>query len=852
MQLTIPELSLVVLIGASGSGKSTFAARHFRATEVISSDFCRGLVADDENEQSATGDAFEVLHYITSKRLAGGRLTVVDATNVQPESRRPLVEIARKYHAMPVAIVLGVPESVSHERNAGRADRAFGPHVVRRQVTQLRRGLRGLQREGFRYVHVLDTPEAIDGATVVRQRMWTDRRNEHGPFDMIGDVHGCFDELVTLLEKLGYELTPESDVDGVTVITARHSGGRKAVFLGDLVDRGPNTPGVLRLVMRMVADGTAICVPGNHENKLLRKLNGRNVQITHGIAESIEQMEQQPDGFSERVAAFIDGLVSHYVLDEGKLVVCHAGLKAEMQGRASNAVREFALYGETTGETDEYGLPVRYNWASEYRGSAMVVYGHTPVPEAEWLNNTICLDTGCVFGGELTALRYPERERVSVPAMRQYYDPVRPLREPTPAADAARPPALLDLGDVLGKRPIQTALRGAVMVREQNAAAALEVMSRFAIDPRWLVYLPPTMSPPGTSGLAGLLEHPAEAFDYYRQEGIVRVICEEKHMGSRAVVVICRDEGTASKRFGVGDGAIGACYTRTGRAFFGDAKLERTFLERVRRAVTTAGWWEAFETSWVVLDCELMPWSAKAEALIRQQYASVGAAGRAALPAAEAAVAAAAGRIEGLGDLLARTQSRLSNIRAFDDAYGRYCWPTEGLDGIKLAPFHLLASEGTVHANRDNRWHMEQLAALAGADPMFVATPFRVVDVTEPAEVGEAVAWWEELTAAGGEGMVVKPLDFVARGPRGIVQPAVKCRGAEYLRIIYGPDYQMEKHLTRLRIRSLGAKRSLALREFALGIEGLDRFVRHEPLYRVHECAFAVLALESEPVDPRL
>jgi protein phosphatase len=386
--IKLPELALVVLIGTSGSGKSTFARRHFAPTEVLSSDFCRGLVADDENDQTATGDAFEVLHFIAAKRLAAGRLTVVDATNVQPEARKPLVALARQYHVLPVAIVLDLPEKLCQERNQHRADRNFGIHVIRQQNNQLRRSLRYLKDEGFRHIFVLSSPEEIDAVTIRREPLWNNRKHDRGPFDIIGDVHGCFDELHALLVKLGYQIEVRENRYKVAP-----PAGRKAVFLGDLVDRGPKTPEVLRLAMHMVEDGVALGVPGNHDIKLMRKLIGKQVQIKHGLAESLAQLEAEPAEFKAQVVKFIDRLISHYVLDGGKLVVAHAGMKAALQGRGSGQVRDFALYGETTGETDEYGLPVRYNWASEYRGQAYVVYGHTPVPEAEWLNRTICIDT---------------------------------------------------------------------------------------------------------------------------------------------------------------------------------------------------------------------------------------------------------------------------------------------------------------------------------------------------------------------------------------------------------------------------------------------------------------------------
>jgi polynucleotide kinase-phosphatase len=836
MNLEIPESSLVVLIGASGSGKSTFARKHFLATEIISSDACRGMVSDDENALDASADAFEVVHFLARKRLARGKLAVIDATNVQPDARRPLVAIAREHDYMAVAIVLDLPPKLCHERNQSRADRAFGFHVVRQHASELRRSIRDLRREGFRYVMVLDSVEAIEQATVARTRLWTNRRDDHGPFDIIGDVHGCFDELVDLLRALGWSVdVPER--------RAVPPPGRKAIFVGDLVDRGPGIAAVLELAMNMTGEGVALCVPGNHEAKLLKKLRGRDVQVSHGLATTLEQLAQEPPELSARAADFIDRLVSHYVLDDGKLVVAHAGMKQAFQGRASGRVREFALYGETTGERDEFGLPIRYDWAADYRGPAMVVYGHTPAPEAEWLNRTICIDTGCVFGGKLTALRYPERELVAVPARRVYYEPVKPLRaEPAQRAYGD----LLDIADVQGKRAIATRVHHAVTIREDNAAAALEVMSRFAVDPRWLIYLPPTMSPPATSAQGDYLEHPTEAFAYYRAEGVDRVICERKHMGSRAVIVVCRDEDAALARFGIA--GLGAIYTRTGRAFFDD---DRGVLDRISAAMTRAGLWDALATTWVCLDAEVMPWSAKAQDLLRTQYAAVGSVSRRALADAVAALEAHAVRTGEANPLVAQYRARARDADAFVDAYRGYCWPVASIDDLEIAPFHLLASEDKVHVDREHTWHIETVAALCAADrELLVETPTRLVDLGDAASERDAIAWWDELTASGGEGMVVKPLAWLARGRRGLVQPAVKCRGREYLRIIYGPHYL--EHLDRLRARAVGAKRSLAIREYALGLEALHRFVDNEPLYRVHECVFGVLALESEPVDPRL
>jgi protein phosphatase len=659
------------------------------------------------------------------------------------------------------------------------------------------------------------------------------------------------------------------------------------------VDRGPDTPGVLRLVMGMVAAGTAFCVSGNHEAKLLRALRGKNVKVNHGLAESLDQLAREPEEFRTEVERFIDGLISHYVLDGGRLVVAHAGLVERYQGRASGRVREFCLYGQTTGETDEYGLPVRFPWAQEYRGRAVVVYGHTPVPRAEWLNNTLCLDTGCVFGGRLTALNYPERALVSVPAARVYYTPARPFPadpaagEPGAAGAGRREPDVLDIGDVSGSRVIETAYLPRVGVREDHAVAALEVMSRFAIDPRWLLYLPPTMSPVATSPRDDMLEHPDEAFAAYRADGVTSVLCEEKHMGSRAVLLVCRSPGVAQARFGVPDReAIGVIWTRTGRPFFAP-ELMTLLLAQLSAAAEAAGLFAELDTSWLLFDAELLPWNVKAGQLLRDQYAAVGAAARASLPAAVSVLEQARTRNLPSGELgaelsaeldalLARTAAREANAAAFTAAYLRYCWTTDGLAGVRVAPFQLLASEGAVYHERPHLWHLDVADRLVAACPGLI-TPTRrlAVQTDDPASIAAAVGWWQEHTAAGGEGMVVKPAANLYRDPaltpdrgrggdpglptvpapargRGLVQPGLKVRGREYLRLIYGPDYTEPVNLVRLRQRAVGHKRSLALREYALGLEALDRLARGEPLWRIHECVFAVLALESEPVDPRL
>ena len=858
MNITIPEFALVVLIGTSGSGKSTFAKTHFKPTEVLSSDFCRGLVSDDDNNQTATDDAFDVLHYIARKRLARKRLTVVDATNIRREDRAGLVKLAREYHCLPVAIVFNLPTSVAIERNRTRPDRNFGKQVIIRQHSTLRRGLRGLKREGFRQSVFLKSEEEVNAVTIERQPLWNDKRDEHGPFDFIGDIHGCTDELELLLDTLGYQYeTVDDSPFGYDRVYA-HPEGRKAVFVGDLVDRGPRILDAIGLVANMVQANHALCVQGNHDAKFVRYLKGRNVTQTYGLDKSVAEVEALPEAIrTERKRAlhdFLYGLISHYVFDDGKLVVAHAGLPEDLQGRASGRVREVAMYGEP----DDPDVPLRDKWAQAYRGKALVVYGHVTIPEPKWLNNTINIDTGCVYGRSLTALRYPERELVSVPALQQYAESERLKALLQASAEAAltaqqEHDGILDIIDVTGKRIVNTRLRPNITIRAENSVAALEVMSRFAANPKWLIYLPPTMSPVETSKRADYLEHPDEALAYFRAQGVEQVVCEEKHMGSRAIVIVCRDVAVAQARFGVESGETGIVYTRTGRRFFKNAALENGLLAAVREGLNAAEFWTRHNTDWVCLDCELMPWSTKAQALLQEQYAAVGAAAGASLAAATPILQQAAARGLAVDKLLQANAAQTQSISRYIGGYRNYCWPVTSLSDLRLAPFHILATEGAVHVDKSHIWHMEEIGRIvAASNQVWFQTQYRTAKLADETQCAAVVDWWQQMIDAGGEGMVVKPSSFVVRGKKGVIQPALKVRGREYLRLIYGPTYDSAENLPRLRKRSVGRKRSLALREFALGVEALERFVKREPLRKIHECVFGVLALESEPVDPRL
>lgn len=412
-EISLPATTLLVLCGAPGCGKSTFASRFFRDTQVVSSDECRLLVSDSETNIAASGEAFKLFYYTIERRLSLGRFTVADSTAVTRWARSRLLGIGRKYGFNVAVLIFDIPEDVCMRRNKGRNRRVILP-VIARMRKMIRHTLEVVSDEGFDRVHVLTEEDLNNPGFKIEIR-------DHvvtfpGPFDIIGDIHGCCDELETLLEKLGYRKT----------FNYYAHSSRKAVFLGDLTDRGPRCLDSFWLVKSMVDSGNALYVPGNHCRKLYRYLVGKNIKLAHGLEKTAAELKRQPENereyFRDEFTRLYREAPPYLILDGGKLVVSHGGIKEEMIGKVNERVRSFCLFGDTTGEITEDGLPVRRDWALEYGGEALVVYGHTPVPKAEFINNTINIDQGCVLGGKLTALRYPEREIVQVHALAAYYE----------------------------------------------------------------------------------------------------------------------------------------------------------------------------------------------------------------------------------------------------------------------------------------------------------------------------------------------------------------------------------------------------------------------------------------------
>jgi predicted kinase/diadenosine tetraphosphatase ApaH/serine/threonine PP2A family protein phosphatase len=417
LTIRYPADALVILCGPSGSGKSTFAARHFGPSQVLSSDACRLMIADDAATQEINDDTFALLSFWLDLRLKHRRFSVVDSTALKPFARENLARLARRHQVPCYVLALDVPVEECVRRDAARAGRRVGERVVRRHHAQFEQAKREIARDkSLDGYHVL-RPEAMETVVIEQGKA---AAPDAARFDVIGDVHGCWPELCDLWDALGYVW----DQRASRVPLPRHPEGRIPVFVGDLADRGPDSPRVLRTAASLVAAGGARFVPGNHDDKLFRMLRGRNVQRTHGLDLTEQQLAALP---AEERAALEKDVLTHLaaqppylVLDDGRLVVAHAGIREEMIGRKDGKVREFTLYGDVRGFEPGTNKPIRHDWAQEYRGAALVVYGHTPQNELRWVHNTINIDGGCVFGGFLAALRYPERELVTVPARATY------------------------------------------------------------------------------------------------------------------------------------------------------------------------------------------------------------------------------------------------------------------------------------------------------------------------------------------------------------------------------------------------------------------------------------------------
>ncbi len=857
MEINLPQLSLVILLGPSSPGKRTFAEKHFHKDDILSQELFLEMVAGPNRSPHTLADAQAALEFVLEKRLRNGLFTVVDGSHFSKASRKLLCQTSKKSHIPVFGIWLDSPGEDLHQRFENSNALSSRMSRVRQQTEEPDQYTTELKAEGFSNVYHLASEQEIDDTSINLEPLPCNHREVNGPFDLIGDVHGCLDELILLLTRLGYKIIPGTV--GEYTYKVIPPKGRRAVFVGDLVHRGPDSLGVLKLTMDMVRSGIAFCVTGNHDDKLKRYLLGQEIKTDHGLANTISQMNKEDEAFHSKVKHFLQGLPDHLVLDGGSVTVAHAGLKEAMQGRQSSEVRSFCLYGDITGEKDELGLPVRYDWAREYKGESIVVYGHIPVPEAIWRNNTINIDTGCVYGGSLTALRLPEKEIVSVPAAKVYSEPRVPLVMNLPDSQQDKSREFIDFDRITAGNLVSTRNKYSVTIREQALPPVLEFLELGGLDPKWLIYLPPRLSPADPSTLPGYLEHLTEALNYYTEKGTDKVLVEEMHGGEEVTIVLAKDEASAIKRFNIREKRIGTVINSKGQPYFDARPIEQDFLESFRKVLDHLKLWEVFHTDWFCITGEMTP-GAKNWKELATNYHRLNSAAKISLTASSDALLAATQAGLDVQSLLVSNSVYQDYHERFARVLAMYDLPFARLEDYCFYPSCLLASEGKTYFDKEQIWHREIWGNLASprnaiqelCGDLFKAPSYQWVTLNSIEEKQKAIAWFELLSERGSAGVIARPASLVMEAEGELVQPGLTVRGREFLRLIYGMDYDRPDLLERHRMRKLEDIRHLTVRQLALGIEALSRFVEKQSLTDVYVCIFALLALQTEDIDPRL
>lgn len=862
-KINLPHAGIVLLVGPSNSGKTTLInqlmqEQQIYASEVVSSDQFRVLVSDVEfidwnrrpkyeadalfNEyQQISKEAFEAMDYIIAKRCRLNKLTFIDATHLRDYEREKYLQMAKRYHVPAIAIVLNLAETELLRRDLER-DFPRGKNRIKQQYQHFKKTLRSIKKEGFRRCYIFGEEELqVLNVNRLGNPLLIDVGNG---IDFIGDIHGCFEEFSEILSKLGYIENEE----GYFI----HPEGRKILSLGDVMSRGPRSIETLQFFQKHVAAGLAYMIDSNHGWKIARWLDGNNVTLAHGdenVKAEFDEYEgkfgkDEADRLKEQIRDMLLEAKSHYIIQKNGVnvaVAVHAGIKDHYIGKQSPRISDFCRYGDSDG-LDENGKPVRKDWSIAHQSSELILWGHDPRTQPLLVNNTLNIDQGVVFGGNLTAYCFPERKFVSVKAKADYANvsdnPLKVLESKRLA-----PP---NIAKFLEGYSVLTELYGEIAIYADSTKSALDDLSHYTLPLEEIVYLPPTMSPtPKPSSLAGYLEHPIEAFEYYQANGVDTMVVEKKHMGSRGILFLFKNKEIAKEY--IGRETLGSIYTRTGRAFF-KKELEEQILQVLN--IDLSGYFEKYNTDFVLMDAEILPWNLKAKELIMNQYAHVGEMALLDRSKLLEQLKKALDNGKDVSSWLEETDEKIRNAQVFNEVYQKYCWETEGLAGIQIAPFHTLAHSNETFFDKPHTWHMEKNKEFSVLSNLFVETEYRIVNDED--SMKSAIKWWEEMTEDGHEGFVVKPESYVARHKGKLLQPAIKVRGRKYLHIIYGIDYLQPENLARLKQRNAGKKQRNALKEFALGVEAVNRFVRRESLERYHECVLGVLALESDPIDPRL
>lgn len=861
MEITLPYAGIVLLVGPSNSGKSSFLRQQIEKgrilpSEVISSDDYRIRVGDVEfidwshrwkdvseslfdEYQRISQEAFSLMEATIEARCRLNKMTIVDATHLYADDRKRYIELGKKHHVPVVVLVLDVGQEELFERDKLR-ENPRGSKRIKQQYQVFKREKRFIKKEGYLASYFISDVSEVE---VIRKTQNPLHLEVGNGIDIIGDVHGCYDEMIELLERLGYEKNHQS--------LYVHPEGRRLLSLGDIMSRGPESLKTMEFFMRHVKVNLAYMIDSNHGWKIARWLEGKNVTLNHGdelVEEELARNLETGDitQLKQELKTFLLRAPSHYILTKNHvptLVCTHAGIKDEIIGKQSYDISDFCRYGDNEG-LDETGKPIRKDWTIHHKTSTLIVWGHDPKPKPLVVNNTINIDQGVVFGGELTVFRYPEQEFVAVQAKKDYSrgqnNPLIELKK-----KRLNPPNIAKFIDGFS---VLTEHIGSIKIPKDYALASVDTVSHFTVPVEELVYIPPTMSPtPKPSSIEGYLEHPREAIEYYRSLGINQMVAEKKHMGSRGILYLFKDK-EAGRKF-VGRETLGVIYTRTGRRFF-DLETEDIILSKINKSLTANDYFNKYETEFLLIDAEIMPWNLKARELISSQYAHVAENAILDRSLLKNKLEGAAYNNENLNTWLKEYDEMLVNAQVFKDVFQKYCWEINDLDQIQIAPFHILAHSNETFFDKPHTWHMKMNKEFAQMDKLFVETEYMVID--DAASEKEVIKWWDEITSDGHEGIVIKPETFIAKSKGRLIQPAIKVRGRKYLNIIYGMDYLQPGNLTRLKQRNVGKKQKLALKEFSLGVEGIQRLVNGESTERVHECVLGTLAMESDPVDPRL
>lgn len=887
----LPDPSIVGITGSSSDSRIEILNRFFKIEEIISMDELSRWIPDDPwiQDHNKPEQVESIFFSIIEQRLKRNLMTALDIHGRGRPFRNQFIQLAKKYHFTPTLIRLLSDAEASRELDQEDFFKA------RRQ-------------EGFRVIYQINKDEFQDWRPS-RRTSPTMRPDVEGAFDIIGDVHGCMDELLALTHRLGYRwtgnpLTLNPDFNWI------NPPGRRLFFVGDLVDKGPNSLEALSLVMRLTETGQSFCVPGNHDYKLARALGGMVFKKSDPDHEAaLQQVRAAGPKFAEKARTWIESLPSHYFLDAGRLVVSHAGSKRSHHGRDSNRILDFALYGATTGKTDSHGLPERLNWALDYHGETLVVHGHTPVEEPKWVNESVNIDTGCVYGGHLTALRYPERELVSEPARHEYSISRRPLplnvsllnqMESAPSANLKsnplRPSTASDprsgnpsnslnfqthkkqnqhtsnekLGwtDFQNLKVVETSTRGDVILREEEVKAAVHFLKSTQCWPWRIPFLAPGISAPDPCqdiNSAGL-ESPATAFTYYRNNRVQEVLCVPTAYEPPFILALARDSSEAVERLGSQAGEVGIGFPVCGLLQTSDTPSPAemsSLLKRIHRNLSEENFWERSQSDVAIFECSLTSHSVQAaETKMKpkplQHSNSMSQIVSAGMIDTNNILEKLERATEHGTDWHFLTQSYLKSKRSlteFTDWISKAQKTTNGTELIQVRNFQLLATQKKTFINQHYSAGAQilKLEQLAERDSeLFIQPSSFLLDLHDVNACSSAVNLWEEHTREGMIGWVIRPAQGAQKGRRGWVQPALKCRGDMALKCIFGLNMSREAMNQSIQKNSLAARRSQVAREWALSLEALHRWTRQEPDWRIQECMVGILAVKCEPTDARL